>query len=618
MHLVIRVLLLASIIVAALLSNGMRAQTRPSGVVQGTVAVAETGERLEGARITVRGSASGTGVESAQAPVMTDSGGTFTIRNVPVGTVVVEGQLQGYFGKAADGWSSPIASATVAVLENQAVDVRLFLVAGGMISGRVLDPAGRPMRDIEVGARSIGYKDGTIVLERATQRTTDDRGEYRLFGLAPGEYQIVAVPKGLPYTLSTGVADARETPVWTFFPGVTDIDSATPVGVRSGQETSGVDVRIRVSRTVSLSGRVVSVLPPGPVVRSQTTAAAPAGTARSPVAQIALVPRAPLASNDALLSATRSVKEDNTFFIGNVLPGPYDLIARLPVETGWGELNPPGLALAPWAFGRIPIEVRDAPVENISITVWPGQDIRGVVSLDGKPAAAAVRISFYSEDASRPDLERVFAPIFEEISRFEPAIGNDGSFSVPMVPQGRYRIRVTKGRPRLPAQTTRAGQAPTAVRLEQEGLTDLPARAYVADIRQANSSVYDNRLIVGTAVPEPIEILMRTDPASIDGSVSGSNQERVAGATVVLVPAAGRRENTALYQTARSDSQGQFEFSIVPPGPYKVFAWESVPDGAYQNAAFVAKFEERGIPVTVTARASATVSVPWIAHSISR
>jgi hypothetical protein len=63
---------------------------------------------------------------------------------------------------------------------------------------------------------------------------------------------------------------------------------------------------------------------------------------------------------------------------------------------------------------------------------------------------------------------------------------------------------------------------------------------------------------------------------------------------VALVPEAARRENLALYLSAATDASGRFVMRGIPPGDYKLIAWESVRLFAYQNAAFSAKDENLG------------------------
>jgi hypothetical protein len=81
---------------------------------------------------------------------------------------------------------------------------------------------------------------------------------------------------------------------------------------------------------------------------------------------------------------------------------------------------------------------------------------------------------------------------------------------------------------------------------------------------------------------------------------------------VVLVPEARRRSNSALYVVGTSDASGRFTLRGIAPGDYKVFAWESIPAFAYQNAAFIAKHEDRGKIVRVGQSGTATAELTII------
>jgi len=91
--------------------------------------------------------------------------------------------------------------------------------------------------------------------------------------------------------------------------------------------------------------------------------------------------------------------------------------------------------------------------------------------------------------------------------------------------------------------------------------------------------------------------------------VLGSDQKPVAAMTVVLVPPDNRRQNAALYKTGRSNEQGHFTLPNVPPGRYTLYAWESVPVGAYQNAQFMERYAARGISVIVQPGVRTTTNV---------
>jgi hypothetical protein len=70
------------------------------------------------------------------------------------------------------------------------------MTAFGAISGRVYDSAGEPLVNVPVQALKYAYADGQRTLTVVKTDETDDRGEYRLFWLPPGQYYINAVPQG--------------------------------------------------------------------------------------------------------------------------------------------------------------------------------------------------------------------------------------------------------------------------------------------------------------------------------------------------------------------------------------------------------------------------------------
>ena len=69
------------------------------------------------------------------------------------------------------------------------------MVPGALISGRVRDAAGRPQSNVNVQVFTISYQTNQPILQPVAAKTTDDRGEYRLFWLKPGEYFVAATPR---------------------------------------------------------------------------------------------------------------------------------------------------------------------------------------------------------------------------------------------------------------------------------------------------------------------------------------------------------------------------------------------------------------------------------------
>jgi hypothetical protein len=221
-------------------------------------------------------------------------------------------------------------------------------------------------------------------------------------------------------------------PVTTLYPNATDRTSALPIALREGDEQSGRNIQIRTSIGVSVSGKVVSNLPPVTGQRGQGRPSL-----------VMLVAQGAAAVPDVIGGRTDPLNPgDSSFEFTGVPAGSYEIFARLPVtaNTGWGAANPPGLAANPWAFGRTPVEVRGVNVSEISVVVHRGVDVKGTVVVDGKPAPANVRIGLATDESVTrlPDAQSVNT--FGQIMTFQPPIGADGSFLIPLVPQRQVPI----------------------------------------------------------------------------------------------------------------------------------------------------------------------------------
>jgi carboxypeptidase family protein len=96
----------------------------------------------------------------------------------------------------------------------------------------------------------------------------------------------------------------------------------------------------------------------------------------------------------------------------------------------------------------------------------------------------------------------------------------------------------------------------------------------------------------------PLEIVLSTAGARIDGSVADENNLPSAGAVVTLVPEGDHRKQFRLYMTTTTDQYGQFVLRGIAPGTYKLFSWREVEDNGWEDAEFLAPFESQGTRVT--------------------
>src|SRR5258708_8572099 len=78
-----------------------------------------------------------------------------------------------------------------------AANTDLRLIRGGVITGAVLEEDGEPLVRALVSVQRYQYVQGQRQLTPAGADQTDDRGQYRVFGLPPGDYYVSVSAAGL-------------------------------------------------------------------------------------------------------------------------------------------------------------------------------------------------------------------------------------------------------------------------------------------------------------------------------------------------------------------------------------------------------------------------------------
>ncbi|MCA1626492.1 MAG: carboxypeptidase-like regulatory domain-containing protein [Acidobacteria bacterium] len=220
-------------------------EVRPKGMITGRVIDAD-GQPVEGATVIAI-------AQRAQRPNPNSSGadGRFTLSNLEPGSYTLDAHAPGYVLESALGTNS--AAARKFYRDGDTATLRL--TKGGVITGKVTNASGEPIVGVRVRAVRVRYLDGRPVgddrrpFNRPTERSTDDRGVYRIYGLAPGIYVVAAGSRGWNSFQPTAYdADAQ-----TFYPSTTR-DAASEITVQSGQEMSDIDIRYRGEQGHAISG----------------------------------------------------------------------------------------------------------------------------------------------------------------------------------------------------------------------------------------------------------------------------------------------------------------------------------------------------------------------------
>jgi hypothetical protein len=142
-------------------------------------------------------------------------------------------------------------------------------------------------------------------------------------------------------------------------------------------------------------------------------------------------------------------------------------------------------------------------------------------------------------------------------------------------------------------------------------VTSLPDNLYVKAIRLGNLDVLTQGLSIHSG-GDPLAILLSASAAQVDGTVNDASDQPAAGVTVVAVPNGKRRDYPFFYKVATTDDTGHFALTGLAPGEYKLFAWEDVEAGAWQDPNFLQPFENSARALSVGETGHETVQLKSI------
>jgi hypothetical protein len=384
----------------------------------------------------------------------------------------------------------------------------------------VLDAEGYPVSSANVMAMQYGYQQGKKVLLANRGAQSDDHGEYRIFDLFPGTYYVRA---------NAGRSmQASPRSALTYYPSALAAAQAAPVEVTAAGETRSIDIRLQPLRAFAIRGKL-----PG------AGAASPARSFNS----FSVRPR-PM-EPDYLGGYSVSTRNNTTWEISGLAPGSY--VVRM---TG----TDPATNVSQVA--QAVVDIVNSDVDGVDLSFAPGSEISGSVKLAGTAAAAldSLRVTLLPNDEGQQLDSRVKA---------------DGTFSIPNVFPGAYRIGVE------PVETV-----------------------YPKSIRMGDRELADRQVEV-TSGGGGLAIVVAGDFGKVQGMVTDAGGNPAAVHNVTLIPDQSKADWASLFKSTLTDTRGRFAIGGVAPGRYTVFAWQDAPPGAPQNAEFRKPFEQLGQEITV-------------------
>ncbi len=499
----------------------------PPCTVAGRVVTAAEGNPLKSAYVILIQEHGGS--EPNVYGATTDSDGRFLLKNVAPGRYQFSANRTGYVTEHY-GSNGTNTGAVFALRPGQEVaDVLFRMTQAAVITGRVSDEDSEPMANIQIAALRKRSEEeiedeGPFASRQqelipAASARTDDRGQYRLFGVKPGDYYIRAtdsVYPGFDGVMDDGLERfARERLgsqyASVFYPGVVQLSQAEVVSVTAGQETQ-IDFTMRHIRTVTVSGRVIAAdgKPANALVDLQEVGVQDYGLGHS----------------------SEQTDSDGRFTIRGVPPGSYFLV----VMQQQSDHEYSGRA-------RQKIEVGSENIDSVMVALGRGSDFHGQVTADGLPLESAHIEGVYI------NLRPVGA---DDPMTIGTPVKKDGTFDLKDVPDGDYAVMAF---------------------VEGTGWFLKSARLGPDDI--LNEGLHVERESSGGT----ISIVISSTGAQLEGSVTEADKP-VLGAHVRISPDPQTAYNGLRWKTTTTDQNGHFVIPGIAPGKYRVVARSPMTPGS--------------------------------------
>ena len=481
------------------------------------------------------------------ASTSTDAEGRFAFPNILPSDYRVSVRKDGYAEEGPflpTGASVPRGTQVILQPNENVRSLEFKLRRESLITGRVLSSSGQPVAGVEVQLVSQAFD--------ATGRKT-----YGLSSAAGtndrGEFRLNGVFSG-EYYLRAGVSEILRSTGEIGQPDSSVASSHLPTFYRSADSLSqatSLDVN-----SVSERAGIDIVLKRRSSMRYKITGELVDGrpaAARLGNPQYSFKPKD---SEGRAVTRVFSPNADGTFEIQDVDPGEYVLTAQVQDPA----VRPLSGATAAFhtLYTSVVVQVVSNDVSNVRLTIAP-VSLEGSLKMeDGATVKDSVQVRLRKYDGNSPSP----APVRPDgtFTFMDLGIGNEYALS----------------------------------------LSGLDPDMYIKEARLDAVDLRYQPLPVANTVMQPVEVVIGTKGGRLDGTVSK------AGAVVAIIPE--HRYRTDLFKSMTADAQGRFSFRGIPPGDYKVLAWEGLTRRyAFFDPDFLGRFEDSGRSIAISEGSLETV-----------
>ncbi len=486
-------------------------------------------------------------VQADQSAKLADQNGNFEFDDLSSASVTVQAHKPGFFGPNEVG--EPGAPLTAA-LSDHPTSITIQLIPEAVISGHIENPEGEPVSGVPVRLRFSQVMNGRRMWQQFGHRQTDEDGNFRIADLRPGTYYVEVGPNNRARPLGEEQSDTGKFEIVPaqYYPGVREMSSATPLRLAPGQHAT-VDFAVKRVPAYRISGVIAGATDNGGLYLSDL-------------------------DGDHVDVGVRFDRRNGRFQAFPVPAGSYRL--------RFNGHNPDGEQL----FADVPIQVTGNITEvhvgvsrTLSIPVEYQTDFTKADSTPSVPGS-------FGFAAKRPDFWRLGDGQIRLISRTPPyqqfSASRDSTVSPAIIrglEPGTYDVEV-----------------------------DSNGASYVASITCGGLNLLTQPLVVAEgSAPQPIEVLLRDDGASLNGNVQNSTTGQMG--MVLLVPD-GDTQTTP--RQVWVDPSGKFQAQGLAPGSYDVLAFDRLDGIEYRNREALNAYLSHASHVTLSPEEQARVTVDLI------
>jgi hypothetical protein len=509
-----------------------------------------------------------------------DDEGRFAFDGLPAGRFTVTAQKPGY-PERSYGARQPYRAGSGVLLEDgqHVAGLVLALAKGGAIAGTVFDERGQPMSGVPIMAWEIRTSlsgDRTLAFAGPEPVTviTDDRGMYRVYGLAPGVYTIGTswyYDGGLPLRVPTDAeiraafesrqasrpASPTPSPIPdpprfshspSFIPGVVDPMTAGTVTLSAGEVREGVDLRMQFLPLSEIVGTITAA--DGGAIDVELTISRQSSVEALNTMQV------------------RPGQTESKFSSGNVSPGPYRVTAQ-------AEPTPTRPAL--WAAADV--MVSGGQPASVSLVLQPALTVTGNV-------------------------------VFEPTTLTPP---NDASqIAVNVRPMGADDPSTDSKTDATGALTiTGVIPGPYVVSASISGGPPLGPWWIVKSVFLDGRDVTDKQFSIDASNAQGLVVTFTDVAAELSGTLTTPNGAPAPDYFLIVMPAdhAFWSKRTRRIASVRPDRNGQYAFRRLPAGDYLVAVTTDLVPDDLRDLNAIEGLAAAAVPVTLAAGEKKTLNL---------